>query len=133
MDLSNLSADKLVEVYIKIGNRRSVLKQKYKEEDAELKRQIDLIAVALEEMCRSIGANSIKTKHGTASMSLKTRYWTSDWNSMYNFMQEHNAFYLLEQRLVQRNLITFMNEHPDLLPPGLNSANQLTISVSKTK
>jgi hypothetical protein len=133
MDLSNLYADKLVEVYIKINNRRATLKQKYEEEDAELKKQRDLISVALKELCHNIGANSIKTKHGTASMTLKTRYWTSDWDSMYDFMREHNAFYLLEQRLAQGNLTTFMNEHPDLLPPGLNSDNQMTISVRKSR
>jgi hypothetical protein len=133
MELSDLSADKLVEVYVKISNRRAVLKQNYKEEDATLKKQEDLVANAIKELCHSIGANSINTDHGTASLTTKTRYWTSDWNSMYNFIQEHNAFHLLEQRLAQVNLVTFMNENPDLLPPGLNSNNQLTISVRKAK
>jgi hypothetical protein len=133
MELSDLSADKLVEVYVKISNRRAVLKQNYKEEDATLKKQEDLVANAIKELCHSIGAKSINTDHGTASLTTKTRYWTSDWNSMYNFIQEHNAFHLLEQRLAQVNLVTFMNENPDLLPPGLNSNNQLTISVRKAK
>jgi hypothetical protein len=52
---------------------------------------------------------------------------------MYDFIKEHDAIQLLEQRLHQTNLKGFLEEHPDLLPAGLNSDSKYAVSVRKAR
>jgi hypothetical protein len=50
---------------------------------------------------------------------------------MYDFIKEHDAPQLLEQRLHQGNLKTFLEENPEQLPPGLNADSRYAITVRK--
>lgn len=132
-DESEVSADKLAEVYIKIRDKRAELKEKYEAEDAELKEQLDLLAEKMLDICDTQNADSIKTKTGTIIRKVDTRYWTSDWESFYNFVQENDAFPLLEKRIHQTNMKQFLEENPDLLPMGLQSDSKYSIVVRRSK
>ena len=101
--------------------------------DLELKTQQELVTEKLQEMLKAIGADNIKTKHGTVSRTVKTRYWTSDWGNMCEFIKEHDAMYLMEQRLHQTNIKKYLEDNPDQLPIGLNSDSRYTVSVRKSK
>jgi len=61
----------------------------------------------------------------------KTKYWTSDWERMYEFILEHDIPELLDKRLNQTNLKQFLEENPDEMPKGLNIDNEFVISVRK--
>lgn len=125
------SVDKLVSTFVKIRDKRSALKQKYEADDAELKEALDAIKHELLATCKTVGAESIKTKFGTAMRTIKSRYWTGDWDSMYSFIAEHNAFGLLEKRVHQTNMKQFLDEHPDLKPAGLNIDHEYDITVRR--
>lgn len=131
--MSDITADKLVDVYIKLRNKRQQLLASFEAEDNELKTQQDMISERLLDMCKEVGADSLKTKYGTVSRTVKTRYWTNDWGSMFDFIKEHDALQLLEQRLHQTNVKNFLEEHPDLLPAGLNSDSKYAVSVRKAR
>jgi hypothetical protein len=60
-----------------------------------------------------------------------TKYWTSDWERMYQFIREHDAFHLLEQRVHSKHMEDFLDENPDLMPIGLNIDRKFVISVRK--
>ena len=85
------------------------------------------------EMCKTTGADSLRTKYGTASRTVQTRYWTSDWEAMHKFIMEHNAPDLLERRISQRQMQEFIKENPDAMPVGLNVDNCYTVSVRRSK
>lgn len=127
----DLSVDQMVATYVKIRDHRNEMKRKFEEEDAELEGQLKLIAVGLLDICKGLGADNIKTKHGTVIRSIKSRYWTNDWESTYEFIKEHDAFALLEKRLHQSNMKQFLEENPDLKPAGLNIDNEYTIVVRR--
>ena len=93
------SVDKLVDVYIKIRDAKDAAKKAYEEKNAELTEQLDVIESEILEICKATGAESIKTQHGLAMRSIKTRYWTNDWEKFYKFMMEHNLPELLERRI----------------------------------
>jgi hypothetical protein len=94
---------------------------------------MQLIADEMLEACKRIGADSIKTPHGTIMRSVKSRYWTNDWDSMYTFIEDQGAFALLEKRLHQTNMKDFLAENPDLYPVGLNVENSYTVVVRRSK
>jgi hypothetical protein len=125
--------DKLAGIYIKIRDARAKLKSEYEAKDTELQEQMDVIEEQLLEACKSIGADSIRTNAGTVIRSIKSRYWTNDWDSMYNFVREHDAFGLLERRIHQTNMKQFIEENPDMLPMGLNTDSRYSIVVRRSK
>ena len=131
--MTDITADKLVEVYIKLRNKRQQLLNAFEAEDNDLKAQQDMISERLLDICKEVGADSLRTQYGTVSRTVKTRYWTNDWGSMYDFIKDHDAMHLLEQRLHQTNLKNYLEEHPDLLPAGLNSDSKYAVSVRKAR
>ena len=118
---------------MKIRDAKDALTTKYKEDIAGLEEQMAVIEQQMLETCKDMGANSIRTPHGTIVRSVKSRYWTNDWDSMYRFIEEHAAFGLLEKRLHQTHMKEFLSENPDLLPHGLNVENEYTVVVRRSK
>lgn len=131
--MTEITADKLVSIYIKLRDKRAQALKAFEELDTELKTQQDMVSGKLQEMLKEIGADNIKTKHGTVTRTIKTRYWTSDWASMFQFIKDNDAMYLMEQRIHQTNIKKFLEENPDQLPIGLNSDSRYTVSVRKSK
>jgi hypothetical protein len=128
----DVSAEKLADIYVKIRDARSALKEKFESEDAVLKEQLDLVAEKMMNLCQEIDADSIRTPAGTIIRKVDTRYWTTDWESMYQFVEEHNAFPLLEKRIHQTNMKQFLEDNPDLLPAGLQADSKYTIVVRRS-
>jgi hypothetical protein len=127
------SVDELVTVYIKIRDARDAARKQADEVDADFDEQLDVINQQILEICKETGADSIKTKHGTAIRTIKSRYWTNDWERFYDFMFEHNVPELLERRIHQTNIKQFLEENPDLLPAGLNVDSAYSITVRRSK
>lgn len=126
-----IAADKLVQTYVKVRDKRRALSTEFEAKDKELGGLLDTIEAALLEACKAIGADSIRTEFGTVSRKVSKRYWTNDWHSFHEFLKEHDALELLEKRVAQSNMNTFLEEHPDLLPPGLNIDSRYTVVVRR--
>ena len=132
-DKSSPNLDLLAGVYIKIRDARTTLKAEFTMQDSVLQEQMDLLETNMLDACKDLNASSIKTPHGTIIRSVKSRYWTNDWDSMYTFIKEQGAFGLLEKRLHQTNMKEFLVENPDLLPMGLNVESEYTVVVRRNK
>ena len=124
--------EKLVKIIGKIKAERSELSASFKAKDKELKDQEDTIKKELLRWCEDNGATSCKTPHGTFYRSVKTRYVTNDWETMYQFIQEHNVPEFLEKRLNQSNVKQYLQENPDDIPDGLRADSEYVITVRKS-
>lgn len=127
--------EKIVQAYIKIRDTKERLYQEYKQKEDELQGQMDVLKHKLIEVSKETGATSFSTPHGIAYRTVKNRYWTNDWESFYAMVQEHKAMGLLEKRIHQTNMKEFLEQNPDLHPPGLNidSEYEITIQRRRTK
>lgn len=124
---------KLTSIYIKIRDKRADIKRMFEAEDTDLKEQMDVLEAQMLDVCKEMNADSIRTPHGTIMRSVKSRYWTNDWDSMHTFIAEHHAFGLLEKRLHQTHMKEFLEENPDLYPKGMNVENTYTVVVRRAK
>ena len=70
------SVDKLVEVYIKIRDAKEEVAREAKKKEQELEEQLATIEAEILAVCKQTDADSIKTKHGTAMRSVKSRFTT---------------------------------------------------------
>ena len=123
--------DQLTAIYIKIRDKRSELSREFKNKDKELEEQQLLLADQMLESCKELNATSINTKHGTIIRSVKSKYWTNDWDSLYTVVKEYDAFGVLFKAINQTNMKQFLEEHPDVMPMGLNVENQYEIVVRR--
>jgi len=130
-ELANVPMDKLAKVYRKMAARIQELTQAYENEVEEIKRQQDTVKIALKDQMIALGVSSVRTDQGTVVLSTKTRYNTQDWDSFKTFVLQHEAVDLLEKRIAQTNMATFLEDNPGLVPPGLNSMTEYAISVRK--
>lgn len=123
--------DRLAKVYRKIKSEIDQLTQEYDTKLETLKAQQDEIRFAMQNQMKLLGVRSVNTAFGTVSMVKKTRYNTQDWDSFKKFVVEHDVVDLLEKRIAQTNMATFLEENPGLVPPGLNSFSEFEIRVTK--
>jgi hypothetical protein len=125
--MSDINAERLAKIYTKIRAKRLELEK----EVSALQEQQDMVAEEIVKLCKEQGVQTMRTEYGTISLRTSKRYWTSDWQSMYNFIKEHDAFALLHQRINTTNMNQFLEENPDLHPPGLNADATQTVAITK--
>jgi hypothetical protein len=125
-----MDTDKLVSAYIRIRDARAELKHKFDEDDGALLEKLNAIEAALLEHAKEHSLESMKTKHGTASRVVRTRYWAPDWDSFKSFLEDHGGYDLLERRIHQGNFKEFLENHPDLAPP-VNADSRYSIVVRR--
>ena len=128
-----VSADKLVSTYIKIRDAKDTLVREHEQALKSLTEQMEIIEQELLELCKSTGQDGGRTPYGTFTRTVKERYWTNDWDSMYRFIKEHDAPELLERRIAQGNFKEFLKDNPDKLPEGLNVDSRYSITVRRAK
>ena len=125
--------DKLVRVYMKMRDERTKIIDKYEAEQEAIDKQMDLVKKALLEYCKTNNVDSVRTKDGLFYRTIERRYWTNNWEAMGKFVLEHGVPELFEKRLHQGNTKAFLEEHPDLLPPGLNVDSEYKLTVKKER
>lgn len=128
---TDLAIDELVGIYLKIRNAIEAKEEQHKAEVQELKDQFEVVGNKLLDICNEQNLDSIRTPVGTVSRRVSSRYWTSDWDSMYQFIQENDAPFLLEQRIHNSNMRQFLEENPDKLPAGLQNERKYAVQVRK--
>ena len=128
---STLDLDRLVRVYVKIRDRKAELAAEFNKQEQEFNTNLDAIKIKLLDHCASSGVESVRTSSGTFYRSVRTKFWTGDWESMNRFMLENECVDLLEKRIHQGNMKQFLEENPDLLPPGLNCDSEYTITIRR--
>lgn len=131
MQSDDFNLEDTVKVYLKIRNAIDELKERQKEELAELEEQFAIVGNHLLDFCNKQNLDSVKTAAGTISRRVTSRYWTNDWDSMYRVIKEHDAFHLLQQRIHDGNMRQFIEENPEAFPPGLNADSKYTVQVRK--
>lgn len=127
------SVDKMVKIYIKIRDHLRAEQAAFAAKEEAIQAQLQTIESHLLERCKDIGAQNIKTKYGTVIRSVKTEYSTNDWDSLYEYIDEHKLYGILFKRINQANLKQWLEEHPTLVPKGLNVTNSYSITVRRSK
>ena len=122
-----INADRLVKVYVKIRDKRRELAK----QDRELEEQLEAVARQLLEICKEQGAATIRTSHGTISRRTTKRFWPTDWDAFYKFVKDQDAMSLLYQRINTANMEQFLEENPELHPPGLNADVSQSVVIVK--
>ena len=129
MTEETIPMDKLVRMYTKM---RTAIQDLDKQIET-IKAQQQDVKNAMKDQMMALGTKSVRTDFGTITLKEKTRYYTQDWDSFKKFIIEHDAVDLLEKRIAQTNMQTFLEENPQLHPPGLSNTAEFDIAVTKPR
>lgn len=131
MEDEDIPADKLVAVYRRIRAAIEEREDAHAKEIGVLKEKLEMVSDKILKICNEQNLDSLRTPNGTVTRRVKSRYWTTDWESMYRFIKENDAPFLLEQRIHNGNMKQFLEENPDQHPAGLQVDSKYAITVRK--
>ena len=127
-----IKLDSLVETYLAIRNERDKLSREHDAKDKELSNDLAQIEQVLLNSCNEVGADSIRTGAGTVIKSTKENFVCGDWDNFKQYVMQHDAIELLQQRIHQTNFKEFLSGREDEgLPPGISSMREFKITVRK--
>ena len=129
--LESTPIERLTRVYIKMRENKSELEHELKDKIDKVDKDMRTIKAAILDHMKEIGAESLRTDAGLVYRTVKTTYSTSDWESMNKFILEHGVPELLEKRIQQSNMRAFLEENPDVLPPGLNANMEYSVTIKR--
>ena len=123
--------EQIVSTYIKLRDKRDMMYQEFKDKTAQIEEDMQTLKHKLVDISKETGVTSFSSPSGVAYRTVKNRYWTNDWGSFYQFMQEHGAMGLLEKRIHQTSMKEFLDENPEVHPPGLHVDSEYEITVRR--
>ena len=130
-ETTEISTEKVVATYIKVRDAIAAMEQRHKEEKRNLNEQLEVLEQELLARVEQAGGNISVPNVGRVARRVSRNYWTNDWESFYKVVKEHDAFHLLHQRISNKAMQEFLNEHPDLMPEGLNVDSRYTVTVTR--
>jgi hypothetical protein len=133
MEKAVVPVEKLVKVYLKMKAKKNEIDSAYKAEAEDLEEKMRAVKRAMLDYCKEHNLDSVRLADGSGMFyrTVKQNYWTNDWESMGRFIVENKIPELLEKRIHQGNMRQFLEENPELLPPGLNVDSEYTITVRR--
>ena len=126
-----MDTNEIVKIYVKIRDKKDEVKRKLGEQVALLDAELKVIEEELQERLKAAGATSVKTPNGTVYSTIKSKVWTDNWDSFYKFIEARGLFDLLERRIHQSNIKSFLDDNPDDIPEGLNIESIKTVTVRR--
>ena len=123
--------DELSVQYIRLRQKREILKERFTAEDGELEKAMAEIEAQLLDTLNASNSNSMSTNSAVVIRTVRKRYMPSNWATVYELIKKHDAYGLLEKRVHNGNMKDFLEEHPDEYPAGMNVDSRYAVTVRR--
>ena len=128
--MTTLSMGDVIRTYMKIRAQKEAIESETKEKVAVLKNQLEKLEAYMQSVMDEQGLTSFKSDYGTAFLT-KTDYANvSDWDATLAFIQETEAFDMLEKRVSKTAVRSYIDQHKTV-PPGVNYGTRLEVQIRK--
>jgi hypothetical protein len=122
---------RIVKAHINIRDHRQQLKKQFDEADQQFKQaQAKLESVMLDHLNKT-GSEAIRTENGTFYAQEEMTPSASDWNMLYDWIKEHDAWEALERRIKKTFIKEFAEAHNGGLPPGVSVFRERIVRVRR--
>jgi len=126
-----IDMDELSQQYLRLRQKRELLKERYTTEDSALEKDMAVIEEQLLNTLNESNSNSMSTNSAVIMRSVRKRYMPTNWDAVYKLIDKHKAYALLEKRVHNGNMKDFLEEHPDEYPAGLNVDSRYAVTVRR--
>jgi hypothetical protein len=125
-----MKIDEIVEKYIALRDRKSQYKAEYEAKVSKIDEVLDKVEGALLKHFEAMGVENVRTKAGTAYKSTRTSATVADWDSFLGFVQQQEAWEMLEHRVSKKAVEEYKAANEDL-PPGVNWRAEVVVNVKR--
>lgn len=125
-----MKVDVLVDKYIALRDKKSVIKKEYDDKVQKIEEALDKVEAILLKHFDETGSESIKTAAGTAYKSNRTSATVADWDAFLAHVQSAEAWELLEHRVAKKAVEEMKNATGDI-PPGVNWSSEIVVNVRR--
>lgn len=123
--------NEIASAYVRLREARRQLKRQYEEEDAKLKTGLDKLESIMLAHLNDTSAESVRTDSGTFYKQEHIIPSAADWQLVYDWIKENEAWDLLERRLKVGFIKDFQEAHDGALPPGVSVYREYVVRVRK--
>ena len=127
-----MKLDELVANYIKLRDKKSLLKKQYDEKVAKVDAVMDKMEAIILKTFQDSGIDSARTDAGTAYISTRTSATVASREELFQWIQEdfEERSIFLENR-VSKVAVEQYKAATDDLPPGVNFRSEVTVGVRR--
>lgn len=122
----------MLRAYQNIRTKRSEIKREFEEADGKLRRNLELIEVALLKVMNESGTDQLKVAGvGLAYRSDKVRVSAKDWDALWQFISDNDRLDFLQRRLSSKIVQEYIDENDGELPPGVDVSKERAVVVKR--
>jgi hypothetical protein len=99
---------------------RRQLKKQYEDEDAKFKGGLQKLEAIMLAHLNAANADSVRTENGTFYKQEAITPSASDWQLVYDWIKDNDAWDLLERRVKSTFIKEYQEAHDGALPPGIS-------------
>jgi hypothetical protein len=123
-----ITIDQAIKAYIKIRDEIAAIEKAHKEHVSGLKKNLDKLESFMLQQTQEQNVTSFKTEYGTAFVQKKDSATVADWDALFGFVLENEAYDFLEKRVSKLAVRSHLEANKEL-PPGVNYSTSVEISV----
>jgi hypothetical protein len=123
--------DKLVQIYIKIRDKKTEIKKAFDAEYAKLDEKLSTVATELKSRAQAEGVEGFKSESGTVYLSETMKVTGSDWGAFGQFLKTHDPLEFMEKRISSTAIKAYMKESGGELPPGVSIFKEIEARVRR--
>lgn len=120
--------DLVVKNYLQLRELKAELEKKHKQRKAKIDDKMKYMEAQILKFFDETGLESARTKYGTPYTQLRESVTVSSRDDFLDFVREHEAWDMLENRASKTAVLEYKDEHEEL-PPGLSYRAERIINV----
>lgn len=128
--MTQVNVDTVIDAYVKLRDKRAVLRKEYTEADEILVKKMDRLEVYFLEQMQATGTTQLGSAHGTVYQQVVMKGNCSDWPSFWAFQAESGRFDMTEKRISIKAVQTYYEE-TGIMPPGVNINPELKVVIRR--
>ena len=126
-----INADKIVDTYVQLRDKRDCIRREQQEALAPYNEAMSKLEDIMLTHLLALGADNIKTPHGTAYQAELVSAKVTDWDSTLQFIRAEELWHMLEKRVSKQAVAEFVQETGHL-PPGVDIARTKTVNIRRS-
>jgi hypothetical protein len=123
--------NEIAKAYIALREARRQAKKRWENEDARFKAGLEKLEAIMLAHLNETNADAVRTDSGTFYKQEAITPLASDWQLVYDWIKEHDAWDMLERRVKSTFIKEFQEAHDGALPPGISVYREFVIRVRK--
>lgn len=121
----------LTKAHINIRAARSALSKEFDKADGELKAKQTRLEAEMLRFLQANNTDSVRTESGTFYRQEELTPSASDWDALYSWIAENDAFDALEKRIKKTFVKDYMETNDGAIPPGVSVYREYVVRVRR--